>query len=165
MRRGPLLLLLALAGSAMATAAYANCSQGRAIYHTDDSRTELAFVTPEGASPKTHELHVRLGGLESFGHINPSANLGQPVMTLPHQCPEDDLTAADLESCILYRSVVYALSPGETLRTIPDAGQEAATQILLPNFSAALYQNPALDPLEAAEEAGDIFTLSGCDDE
>ncbi|OXT02317.1 hypothetical protein B7H23_05275 [Notoacmeibacter marinus] len=164
MRPGLSALIVLAAGSATMPA-HASCSQGRAIYHTPISRTELAFVTPEDAAAKTHEVDVRLGALESRAYINPSADLNQPVMTLPYQCPEDDLTEADLDACILYRGVVYALSAGETLRTLPDADKAAATQILLPNFSASLYGNPVLDAIEADGKQGDIFTLSGCGDE
>ncbi|WP_147440323.1 hypothetical protein [Notoacmeibacter ruber] len=149
----------------MATGAQASCAQGRAIYDTKDSRTELAFVTPKDAPPGTHEVLVRLGALESRAYINPSAEFDQPVMTLPHRCPEDDLTAEALEACILYRSVIYALSPGETLQTLPDANREAATQILLPNFTASLDNNPALDQIERPKRAGDIFTLAECGDD
>ncbi|MCP1199192.1 hypothetical protein [Notoacmeibacter sp. MSK16QG-6] len=162
MRPGAPLLLVLAVGLAVSQPAYAICLQGHAIYHTANSRTELAFVTPKDVPPRIHEVDVRLGALESRAYINPSAELDQPVMTLPHQCLEDDLTQDDLESCILYRSVVYALSAGETLRMLPDADEQAASQILLPNFSISLYHNPALDPIEARQNAGDIFTLSGC---
>lgn len=151
-----------MAAAAISGGAHA-CDQGKAVYQTKDSRTELAFVTPDGAPPATHEVEVRLGALESRAYINPSADVDQPVMTLPYQCPQEDLTAGDLEACIIYRSAVYALSAEDTLTTLPDAGRSAASQILLPNFTAAIYANPALDPLEIEKRPGDIFTLAGCD--
>lgn len=154
---------MALAGLAFAQPVLAACPQTLATYETADGSAALTFVASGQAVAMSHEIRILLADVPPVtAYVQPSERLGQPEMVLPVNCPEGDVTGAELDACIVYRSVVYARADDGVLMELPAAGEPAAADILLPNFAAAVWQHPAFGADGPRTRPAEIFKLSGC---
>jgi hypothetical protein len=78
-----------------------------------------------------------------------------------NNCPEGDITGADIAGCTVWEGVIYASDNGK-IDLLPQQGANAAGQILLPNLGAALQASSAWGPKKAQVAPWDVLTLKGC---
>jgi hypothetical protein len=147
---------------AMTSAAHAACPQELAIYQGVSGQGGLEFIGQSTAMAMSHEVRIIAGNeLVMTGYVGVTQTPQQTFMFVPHQCPEGDVTGEELDACMVYEDVIYALDDKGIFGQLPSRGTPAADRILLPGFLQQLAaQTQRLDVDVAASD--EIFQLSGC---
>lgn len=155
-------LLPALLQAGMAAAA--ECTQERAVYADPQGIYELRFepVDPE-SSASSHNFKMTVKGttLVLDGYVMPSEPVNRSNGILFNNCPEGDITGADIAACTVWEGVIYADSAGR-IDLLPAQGAEAAPELLLSGFGPALRASSAWGPGKATVAPWDVLTLKGC---
>jgi hypothetical protein len=158
-------LVLALIGTmALTTAADASCRQDRATYGDSQSAFELRFLPSDSeASASTHRFMVSIpsSALTLQGYVMGSEPVSRSNGMIFNNCPEGDVTGADLVACTVWQGVIYGNVSGK-LSLLPDASAEAAPEILLPDLGPALASSPFWQQGKAPVAPWDVLTLKGC---
>lgn len=153
-------LLIAGIGPAQA----ATCTQERASYIDSQGVYELRFepIDPE-SSASTHVFKISLKNskLVLDGYVMASEPVDRSNGILFDNCPEGDVTGADLAACTVWQGVVYSQHDGK-IDLLPQQGQPAAEQILLPGFGPALQASTAWGRGKASVVPWDVMTLKDC---
>ena len=162
MRRAALTLLgLLAAGSALADEA---CMQGRGVYTDASGVYTLTFepVNPE-TSAATHRFTVRVKDTPVLldGYVMTTEPVARPQGMLFHNCPEGDVTGADIAACTVWQDIVYGVSGGKIV-LLPDQDKPAVGELLLPGFAPSLQSSSAWGKGKAEREPSDNLTLKGC---
>jgi hypothetical protein len=159
---GMVLLSVALLDAGPAQSA--DCAQERAHYADRDNAYELTFepVEPE-SSASTHRFRIRVvnTNLVLDGFVMASEPVDRSNGMLFNNCPEGDVTGADLAACTVWEGVIYANDQGR-IGLLPPQGNPAAPQILLSGFGPALQASSAWGEKKATVTPWDVFTLKGC---
>ena len=163
MKRQPMLWLAGLALLAPSFAC-AGCLQQNAIYSDRDGAYELTFepVDSEAASA-SHRLKVRISNSDLVldGYVMPSEPVNRSNGMLFNHCPDGDVTGADIAACTVWEGMVYANIAGK-IDLLPAEGADAAPEILLAGFGAAIVESSAWGPKKATIAPWDVFALKGC---
>jgi hypothetical protein len=119
-------------------------------------------VDPE-SSASSHSFKMTIGdtGLVLDGYVMPSEPVNRTNGFLFNNCPEGDITGDDIAACTVWQGVIYA-SGGGKIDLLPQQGADAAQEILLPGFGAALQASSAWGPKKATVAPWDVLTLKGC---
>ncbi|MFP5077501.1 hypothetical protein ACLE20_09350 [Rhizobium sp. YIM 134829] len=142
----------------------ASCPQEQARYQDRDKAYELAFL-PEASDAQTAEHRFTLSvlgtSLKLDGYVMGASPDERPSSMLFFNCPEGDVTGADLQACTIWQGVIYGESGG-TLSLLPAAGQPAAGALLLPALGPAIRQSTLFGEGKAQLAPWDVLTFSGC---
>ncbi len=147
----------------LASAANA-CPQDQAIYGDADKSYELAFSPAASEAVMTsHQfsLTYKSTGLVMQGYVMDSENGDQSLATLLYQCPEGDVTGADIAACTVWEGAIN-LHGEDRLEKLPPSDQTAAGEILLAELAEAVRNSTVWGDDEVSLAPGDIFTLEGC---
>lgn len=161
MRLSVLLPLLSLCAAAPALAV--DCAQEKAIYGDEDGAYTLGFAPVETDSAAiSHAFTVSVAGTDIVldGHVMPA---GEPERTngmIMNNCPEGDVTGEDIRTCTIWEGVVYAVGLDGKVASLPEEGQPAAAQLLLPDFGPSI-RNSALWG-KASVAPWDVLIFKGC---
>ena len=155
-----------LAGAAFLapTVVHAACLQQRAFYGDKDGAYELSFEPVDSdAASSSHRIRVKINNTELVldGYVMPSEPVNRSNGILFNNCPEGDVTGADLAACTIWEGFVYASNAGK-IDLLPPQGADAAPEILLAGFGPSLAQSSAWGPKKATVAPWDVFTLKGC---
>ena len=164
MKVAPTILLGLAASLAAASADAAGCSQERAIY-TDESGTySLTFeaVDPD-SSAASHRFKIAIKGSDALldGYVMPSEPVDRTNGMLFYNCPEGDATGDEIAACTVWEGVIYASLSGK-IALLPQQGEEAAQQLLLPGFGPALRHSRAWEQGKASVVPWDVMQFKGC---
>lgn len=144
--------------------AFAACPQELAVYSERDAQASLEF-TPvvEGAATK-HTFKVKFpeNGVVLDGIVMWTEEVARPYGIVMHDCPEGDVTGAELDACTVWQGVIYAVNEFGAVSLLPGQGAAAAIRLLLPDFGSAVRQSSAYGPQGVSTPPWDVFELSGC---
>jgi hypothetical protein len=155
-----ILASLLTAGTAMS----ADCPQEHALYADADGAYEMAFqaVDPESsASSHSFKMRVKNTDLVLDGYVMGSEPVNRSNGMIFHNCPEGDVTGADLAACTVWEGVIYSNDNGK-IDLLPQQGKKAAQQLLLPGFGPSLRASSAWGAKKATIVPWDVLTLKGC---
>ncbi|OCW59025.1 hypothetical protein [Hoeflea olei] len=138
----------------------AACPQQLAVYEGVDGIGALEFAG--GGAGMHPELRLLYEGVEPVtAYLSHDGTLGRTEVMIPLNCPEGDVTGAELAACLVYQGTVYTVA-GDGVGQLPAAGGDAAERLFLPNLKVALWQNPQFGDRGPAEPPAELFRLSGC---
>lgn len=147
---------------AAASPGWAMCPQELAVYSQGDGQASVEFQPRDGAAV-SNRFRVLLDTEAVLdGVVMWSDDVPRPNGRLMHQCPEGDVTGAEIEACTVWQGVIYAVDADGKIALLPVEGEDAAEQLLLPDFAWALKNAPALAGAELSPLDTDVFRLSGC---
>ncbi|MGV8937461.1 MAG: hypothetical protein ACOH2J_10090 [Allorhizobium sp.] len=140
----------------------ADCVIEKAIYAEPDSGFELRFVPAIDNSPVSHTFKILVpkADLTLDGHVLYDDNTARPIATAMLNCPDGDVTGADIAACTIWQGVVYATSAGDAIDILPPEGDKAPDELLLPGFGPAIRQSNFWS--KVSKLPWDVFTLKGC---
>jgi hypothetical protein len=157
---GATVLLAALALSHAASAA--DCLIEKATFREAETGIELAFAAASGENtPVTHGFIAQIGKFKLDGHVLYDPEIERPVGMLMNNCPEGDVTGADLAACTVWKGIVYGID--ETtghVDLLPPEGAGAPDAILLPGFGPAILASVVGKDMESGP--WDVFEFKGC---
>jgi hypothetical protein len=159
-RNGLVAVLAALPSFADA----ATCLQDHAIYGDRDNAYELAFQSGRSdAEVSTHRFSLRVleNQLVLDGYVMADEDSGRSAGLLFFNCPEGDVTGADLRACTIWQGAVYGNKAG-TVGQLPDGSDEAADEILLPDLGVSVQRSAVVASNAAPAEPWDVLTFKGC---
>ncbi len=157
---GATVLLAALALSHAASAA--DCLIEKATFREAETGIELVFAAASGENtPVTHGFTTQIGKAKLDGHVMYDAEIERPVGMLMNNCPEGDVTGADLAACTVWKGIVYGVDKATGhVDLLPPEGANAPDALLLPGFGPAVMASSLGKSLKASPR--DVFEFKGC---
>jgi hypothetical protein len=144
-----------------AVAAMAACPQELAVYRGADGIGALEFTG--GGAGMHSEMRLIFAGVEPVTiYLSHDDELDQAVAMLPLNCPEGDVTGAELAACLVYEGPVYAIDRDSKATGLPVTGNDAAETLMLPGLASALWGNPQFDGAGPKDRPAELFEISGC---
>lgn len=156
--------IVAFLACGMLPAMAAECPQEHAIYADSKGAYTLTFEPVDlASSSSTHRFSVKVkqGGAVLDGYVMPSDTVERTNGMLFYNCPDGDVTGADLAACTVWQGVIYGNDQGK-LQLLPQQGAKAAPEILLPGFGPALQASDAWKKIKATVVPWDVLALKGC---
>ena len=162
--RSALMLALMVTVASSAEAIAAECPQANAIYQDRDKAFEVRFLPVPVAAATSHMF--KLASLKTDllldGVVLPADEVERSVGTILHNCPEGDVTGADLEACTIWEGVLYGIDAKGEIGNLPAATAAAAEKLLVPDLGRSIRYSSVWDAGKATVEPWDVFTLTGC---
>jgi hypothetical protein len=157
---GATVLLAALALSNAASAA--DCLIEKATYREAETGVELVFAAASGENtPVTHGFTSQIGQFKLNGHVLYDPEIERPVGMLMNNCPEGDVTGADLAACTVWKGIVYGVDTATGhVDLLPPEGANVPDALLLPGFGPAVMASPLGKGLKASP--WDVFEFKEC---
>lgn len=151
-------------GLASLPAHAASCPQERAVYRDRNNAYELSFH-PEQSDAVAAEHHfvvkVLASKVELDGYVMGSQPVDRTDGILFFNCPEGDVTGKDIEACTIWQGVIYGESGGR-VDLLPEAGKDAATQIVLPDFGPSIRDSRLWSEGKAKVVPSDVLDFKEC---
>jgi hypothetical protein len=129
---------------------HAACVQQKAFYGDKDGAYELSFEPVDSdASSSSHRIKVKINNSEVVldGYVMPSEPVNRSNGILFNNCPEGDVTGADLAACTVWEGMIYANNAGK-IDLLPPQGADAAPEILLAGFGPSLTESSRMGSKE-----------------
>jgi len=163
--RLPALALAALSMAGSAGPATAACPQALAVYAGDGA--EIAFAGRlSDADAMLHRFSLTFGknDVRMDGVVMMAGEPDRPWGVVLHDCPEGDVTGAEIAACTVWEGVIYTIGSSGEANWLPvsDADHTAGDSLLLPDFSAAVMQSQAWRAEQVTQLPGDVFRLKAC---
>jgi hypothetical protein len=157
---GVTVLLAALAFSQVASAA--ECLIEKATYREAETGVVLVFAAASGENtPVTHGITTTVGTHKLIGHVMYDPEIERPVGMLMNNCPEGDVTGADLAACTVWKGIVYGIDQATGhVDLLPPEGAGAPDALLLPGFGPAILSSSVGKGIESGP--WDVFEFKGC---
>ena len=86
----------------------------------------------------------------------------RPYGMLMHNCPEGDVTGADLDACTAWQGVIYTSDGEGNIELLPAEGAAAPRKLILPDLGPSLRMSAAYGANGFSTVPWDVFELSGC---
>ncbi|PWV98330.1 hypothetical protein DFR52_105313 [Hoeflea marina] len=143
------------------------CPQALASYAQAGSGVLLGFDGATAATdPMAHRFHVVVNGsgVRMDGVVMTVSDPVRPWGMVMHQCPEGDVTGAEIEACTVWEGEMRTVDASGGEAFLPLAGgsaAEAADLLRLSGFGAALARSPAWGGTASGPPTDD-FQLKGC---
>lgn len=164
-RCSALALALLPALVAAVTAARAACPQELAIYSEREGSASIEFRPVEpAAAVQTGAFRIVFSRNDVVldGFVMRTEGVSRPVGMVTHDCPEGDVTGAEITACTVWEGVVYAVDAKGEVGLLPAQGEPAADRLLLPDFGPAVRYSSAYGAAGVSLVPWDVFKLSGC---
>ncbi|MDI7862473.1 hypothetical protein MRS76_10930 [Rhizobiaceae bacterium n13] len=158
----PVLSLFVLVSSA---AFAAECAQQDAIYEDRDKAYELRFVPVESAAAAAShifKLAVLKTGLLLDGYVMPTDEVSRSSGIIMHNCPEGDVTGAELDACTVWEGLLYSIDDKGGAANLPDGTAAAAGEILLADLGSSIRSSALWGEGQLTVAPWDVLTLKGC---
>ena len=158
-------MVIAALSYAPASAIAAECKQGKAIYADRDGAYELRFspITSEAVS-SSHQF--KLSALKTSvvmdGYVMSSDDPGRTMGMVLFNCPDGDVTGADLDACTVWQGFVYRAGAGGGLDNLQSGDSPAAEKIVFPGLGPAIRQSSAWGDGKASVAPWDVLDFKGC---
>ena len=169
--RLPMLTLAAALMAASSLPALAACPQALAVYGEAASAAEIAFSGPlSDADGMQHRFRLSFAGngVTMDGVVMMAGEPDRPWGVILHDCPEGDVTGAEIAACTVWEGVIYTVSTAIDAKgaaswlPVLDARHDASDSLLLPDFGAAMMQSQAWQTKQVTVLPGDVFRLKAC---
>ncbi len=158
-------MVIAALSYAPVSAIAAECKQGKAIYADRDGAYELRFspITSE-AMTSTHQF--RLSALKTSvvmdGYVMSSDDPERTMGMVLFNCPDGDVTGADLDACTVWQGFVYRANADGGLDNLQSGDGPAAEKIVFPGLGPAIRQSSAWGDGKATVAPWDVLDFKGC---
>ncbi|MBC7151673.1 MAG: hypothetical protein H5U22_19995 [Rhizobium sp.] len=143
-------------------AAATGCPIERAVYAEPETKIEIRFQPSGEESPVSHRfvLAAPSGKMTVEGHVMFDPEIERPVAMAMHDCPEGDVTGADLAACTVWTGIIYASDKAGDVDLLPSEGAEAPESLVLPGFGPAVSRSVLGKGLSGM--SWDVFELKEC---
>ncbi|MDN2582273.1 hypothetical protein [Aquibium sp. ELW1220] len=142
----------------------AACPQELAVYTDRDKAASIEFrpVAPDEAI-YTGEFRVLFSqnGIVADGIVMWTDGVPRPTGIVMHDCPEGDVTGAELAACTIWQGVIYAIDAAGEVGLLPREGP-AAERLLLPDFGPSVRHSALYGADGISIVPWDVFEISGC---
>ena len=145
------------------SAAAAGCPIERAVYAESETKIEIRFQPSGEDTPVSHRfvLAAPSGKVTVEGHVMFDPEIERPVAMAMHDCPEGDVTGADLAACTVWTGIIYASDKATGhVDLLPSEGADAPESLVLPGFGPAVSRSVLFKDLSAMP--WDVFELKEC---
>lgn len=164
-RKGLTAIVVAALSFAPASAIAADCKQGNAIYADRDGAYELRFspITSEAVtSSHQFKLAVLKTSTVMDGYVMPSDDPVRTMGMVLFNCPDGDVTGADLDACTVWQGFVYGAAADGRLDNLQSGDSAAAEKIVFPGLGPAIRQSSAWGNGKATVVPWDVLDFKGC---
>lgn len=144
-------------------AAAGDCPIERAVYAESETKVEIRFQASGENSPVSHRfsLVASAGKITVDGHVLYDPEIERPVATALNNCPEGDVTGADIAACTIWKGIIYAADKATGhVDLLPPEGADAPDTLLLPGFGPAIATSSLGGAMTATP--WDVFTFKQC---
>lgn len=141
-----------------------DCPQDHAVYEDVSRQYQITFQTPSEASVVSHLFTMTIAKTDTKldGNVQKTEDVVRSLGTVLFQCPDGDVTGADLDACTVWQSVIYSVSADGTIGNLAAGSAVAADQLLLSDFGAALRQSKLWSEKRATLVPYDSFRFKEC---
>ena len=143
--------------------AAADCPIERAVYVETEAGIELRFQESGENTPVSHRFSLvgAVGKMTIDGHVLYDPEIERPVAMALDNCPEGDVTGADIAACTVWKGIIYAAdkATGE-VDLLPLEGADAPYSLVLPGFGPAIAASSFGKAMTATP--WDVFTFKQC---
>lgn len=140
------------------------CMQEKAVYVDMDNAYELRFESmgSESSVSNKFKLAVRNTNIVAEGVVMRSDDQLRADGRIMFECPEGDITGADLRACTVWQGMVYASDLKGHIRALPGEGESAADRLFLPALGPSIQKSPLWGKGKATIAPWDVLSLKGC---
>ncbi|RFB89540.1 hypothetical protein B5K11_20870 [Rhizobium leguminosarum bv. trifolii] len=143
----------------------AACKQERAVYVDRDGAYELRFA-PLNSTSAAASNQFKISALKTSvvmeGYVMPSEDPVRAIGILMFNCPEGDVTGADLNACTVWQGAVYGMDAKGELDNLQPEGAMAAESLVLPGLGPAIRESSAWGEGKASVAPWDVLTFKEC---
>lgn len=141
------------------------CQQAQARYSDEMQKLSMQFRQIEEANVvSSNEFQLVHNGSDAVleGIVIWDSEGARPDAVVMHNCPEGDVTGAELENCTIWQNVIYTVASDGSIGLLPGESEPAAHSLLLPDFGRALRYSSLFGEKTDVSIPSDVFTLTGC---
>lgn len=143
--------------------ALAACPIELSTYADRDGVAEIAFRPVDAQAAVTNRFRMAMRGGPLFeGVVMWTDEPARPSGLLMYDCPEGDVTGAELAACTIWQGVVYAVGDDGEIGLLPGEGEPAPGRLLLADLGYQMRWAPGFETAGLYTAPWDVFTLSGC---
>lgn len=158
--------IAAAAFFAIPVAAFAiDCKQEQAVYTDRDGAYELRFA-PLNSSSAAASNQFKVSAVNTSvvmeGYVMPSEDPVRAIGILMFNCPEGDVTGADLDACTVWQGAVYGMDAKGEMDNLQPEGAAAAEKLVLPGLGPAIRESSAWGEGKASVAPWDVLTFKEC---
>ncbi|ENN89590.1 hypothetical protein RHSP_59808 [Rhizobium freirei PRF 81] len=142
----------------------AECAQEKAVYVDMDNAYELRFepMGSESSVSNRFKLAVRNTAIVAEGVVMRTDDQLRADGRIMFECPEGDVTGADLRACTVWQGMVYASDLKGHIRALPAEGESAADRLFLPALGPSIRKSSLWGKGKATVAPWDVLSLKGC---
>lgn len=156
-------LAMAIVVAASPSGALAACPIELAVYTAREGLAGINFEPKGDAIAVTNTFRMWVGdGIMLDGLVMWSEDEARPNAMLMHNCPEGDVTGAEIEACTLWQGVIYTADAAGKIDLLPEQGGEAPAQLIFPDLGPSLRHSPIFATKGFSKAPWDVFALEGC---
>ncbi|OWV67124.1 hypothetical protein ATY76_15950 [Rhizobium sp. R339] len=163
--KGVAAIAAAMLFAAPAAVSGADCKQERAVYIDRDGAYELRFA-PLNSSSAAASNQFKVSALKTSvvmeGYVMPSEDPVRAIGILMFNCPEGDVTGADLDACTVWQGAVYGMDEKGEMDNLQPEGAVAAERLVLPGLGPAIRESSAWGEGKASVAPWDVLTFKEC---
>lgn len=140
------------------------CAQEKAVYGDMDNAYELRFE-PAGAAiavSNKFKLAVLNTAVVADGVVMHGDDGSHASGTIMFNCPEGDVTGADLRACTVWQGMIYASDVKGHISALPAPDAGAAARLFLPALGPSIRQSVLWGAGKATVAPWDVLSLKGC---
>jgi hypothetical protein len=164
-RKGLAAIVIAALSCAPVCALAAECKQAKAIFGDRDGAYELRF-SPIASEAMTSTHQFKLSALKTpvvmDGYVMSSDDPERTMGMVMFNCPDGDVTGADLDACMVWQGFVYRASANGGLDNLQPGDSPAAEKIVFPGLGPAIRQSSAWGDGKAKVAPWDVLDFKGC---
>ncbi|RKD61748.1 MULTISPECIES: hypothetical protein [unclassified Rhizobium] len=140
------------------------CVQEKAVYVDMDNAYELRFepMGSESSVSNKFKLAVRNTAIVAEGIVMHGDDQPGADGRIMFECPEGDVTGADLRACTVWQGMIYASDLKGHIRALPGEGQSAADRLFLPALGPSIQKSSLWGKGKATVAPWDVLSLKGC---
>ncbi|MBB3456683.1 hypothetical protein FHT86_004994 [Rhizobium sp. BK313] len=141
------------------------CVQEKAVYGDMDDAYELRFEpvgSQAAATSNKFKFAVRNTPIVADGVVMRSDDLLRANGMIMFNCPEGDVTGADLRACTVWQGMIYASDLTGNISALPAEGAGAAARLFLPALGPSIRESSIWGEGKATVAPWDVLTLKGC---
>lgn len=141
------------------------CMQEKAVYVDMDDAYELRFepMGSESSLSNRFKLAIRNTTVVADGVVMRTDDQLRADGRIMFECPEGDVTGADLRACTVWQGMVYASDLKGHIRALPAEGEIAAERLFLPALGPSIQKSSLWGNGKATVAPWDVLSLKGCD--
>ena len=133
-----------------------------ATYAGRDGSLAIEFRPTADSVTVTNSFRFLAGEQAMDGIVMWTSGVERSWGVVMNDCPEGDLTGAEISECTIWEGVVYAVDEAGNVGLLPREGEAAPQSIILADLGAWLSQSDAWNKAGQVPAPWDVFKLSGC---